>query len=53
MEIETRWLGLGLGLGLGFLLLVVVTTGNMVAMHDMSFSVSTFSLPFQEINFLQ
>lgn len=35
------------------ILFVIIPAGDVVAMHNVSFSVTTFSLPFQEIDFLQ
>lgn len=35
------------------LLLIIITAGNMVALHNLSFSVTSFSFPIQEVYLLQ
>lgn len=34
-------------------LLIIISTGHMITLHNKSFSVTTFSFPFQKIHFLQ
>lgn len=34
-------------------LLIIISTSHMITLHNKSFSVTTFSFPFQKIHFLQ